>query len=215
MDKCQICINNDNCNLVPKNNKSLACPFFLNIPNNQTSNFPEFKEFKKIPRLSREIIVTEKIDGTNGLIYIDENNNIFAGSRNRWLDDHNDNHGFWHWAMDNKEELLKLGKGYHYGEWMGQGIQRNYGLKEKRFYLFNVHKWTDETVRPKCCYVVPIIGKLEFNTEKIITLLEWLKVHGSVAVPGFPDAEGIVIFHTASGYLFKKTIENDEKGKEQ
>ena len=52
---------------------------------------PEFKEFKKIPRLSREIIITEKIDGTNGLIYIDEELNIFAGSKNRWLDDHNDN----------------------------------------------------------------------------------------------------------------------------
>ena len=25
----------------------------------------EFVEFKKIPRLSREVIVTEKIDGTN------------------------------------------------------------------------------------------------------------------------------------------------------
>jgi hypothetical protein len=49
------------------------------------NSFPEFKEFKKIPRLSREIIITEKIDGTNGVIYIDENNNIFAGSRNRWL----------------------------------------------------------------------------------------------------------------------------------
>lgn len=39
---------------------------------------PVFQGFKKIPRLSRDIIITEKIDGTNGLIYIDENNNIFA-----------------------------------------------------------------------------------------------------------------------------------------
>lgn len=30
----------------------------------------EFKEFKKIPRFSREIIVTEKIDGSNGQIFI-------------------------------------------------------------------------------------------------------------------------------------------------
>lgn len=85
---------------------------------------PEFKEFKKIPRLSREIIITEKIDGTNGLIYIDETNELFIGSRNRWLDEHSDNHNFWHWATENKEELLKLGKGYHYGEFWGNGIQR-------------------------------------------------------------------------------------------
>jgi len=30
----------------------------------------EFKEFKKIPRLSREIIISEKIDGSNGQIFI-------------------------------------------------------------------------------------------------------------------------------------------------
>ena len=93
--------------------------------------FPEFKGFKKIARLSRDNIITEKIDGTNGVIFIDENNNIFAGSKNIWLGDHTDNHGFWHWVMDNKEELLKLGKGYHYGEWWGKGIQRGYGLNEK------------------------------------------------------------------------------------
>lgn len=84
-------------------------------------NFPEFQGFKKIPRLSREITITEKIDGTNGLIFIDENNNIFAGSKSRWLwgsiqdEIHNDNHGFANWVKTNKEELLKLGKGYHYG----------------------------------------------------------------------------------------------------
>jgi hypothetical protein len=78
------------------------------------SNSPDFRGFGKIPRLSREIVITEKIDGTNGLIYINEVNNIFAGSRTRWLDDHNDNHNFWHWVMNNKEELLKLGKGTFY-----------------------------------------------------------------------------------------------------
>jgi len=73
-------------------------------------NFPEFQAFKKIPRLSREIVITEKIDGTNGLIYIDENNNIFAGSRNRFLwgniqdEIHNDNHGFPGWVKANKED---------------------------------------------------------------------------------------------------------------
>ena len=28
----------------------------------------EFKEFDKIARLNREVVVTEKIDGTNGLV---------------------------------------------------------------------------------------------------------------------------------------------------
>jgi len=197
------------------------------------SDFPEFKSFAKIARLSREIVITEKIDGTNGLIYIDEQNNIFAGSRNRWLwgsiqeEIHNDNHGFAAWVKENQKKLLQLGPGYHYGEWAGQGIQRNYGLKEKRFYLFNINKWWDrerngelkegatQEYCPSCCYVIPILYKGVFNTEAIENVLNNLKKEGSVAVPGFMKPEGIVIFHKASKQLFKKTILNDEKPKNQ
>lgn len=32
----------------------------------------EFKEFPKIPRLNREFTITEKIDGTNGCIVVEE-----------------------------------------------------------------------------------------------------------------------------------------------
>jgi hypothetical protein len=144
--------------------------------------FPEFRGFNKIPRLSREIIITEKIDGTNGLIYIDEQNNIFAGSRSRWLwgsiqdEIHNDNHGFAQWVKVNQTELLKLGKGYHYGEWWGKGIQRGYNLQEKRFSLFNVGRWKkDKNIPlldkqqycPECCYVVPILWAGDFDTDII------------------------------------------------
>jgi len=68
--------------------------------------------FKKIPRLSRECVVTEKIDGTNGCIYISENGEFLVGSRTRWLNGQTgDNHGFSRWAHEHKEELLKLGVG--------------------------------------------------------------------------------------------------------
>ena len=191
-------------------------------------NFPEFKEFKKIPRLSREIVITEKIDGTNGVIFIDENNNIFSGSRNRWLwgsvqdEIHNDNHGFAGWVKANKEELLKLSKGYHYGEWWGKGIQRGYGLEEKRFSLFNAGKWVkDKNIIlkekqeycPECCYVVPILYEGMFNTSIIQSILDELKIKGSYASPNFMKPEGIVIYHKQGNIYFKKTIENDEKGK--
>jgi hypothetical protein len=191
---------------------------------------PEFHEFKKIPRLSREIIITEKIDGTNGLIYINENLDIFAGSRNKWLDDHHDNFGFWHWAMQNKEELKELGSGYHYGEWWGNGIQRNYGLKEKRFSIFNVGKWLkedDDNARvlielkdkeqfcPRCCYVVPILYTGIFDTTVIEGQLNILKYYGSKASPGFMNPEGVVIYHIKGNIYFKKTILNDEKPKNE
>jgi hypothetical protein len=189
--------------------------------NQEQVSFPEFKGFNKIPRLSRIIVITEKIDGTSGLIYIDENNNIFAGSRNRWLwgniqdEIHNDNHGFAQWVKANQDELKKLGQGYHYGEFWGKGIQRGYGLEEKRFSLFNVSRWKDDTLRPACCEIVPILYEGQFSEEAIGNSLNDLKTFGSVASPAFMKPEGIVIYHVAGRLYFKKTLENDEKGKDE
>ena len=33
---------------------------------------PEFKPFPKMPRLNREVLLTEKIDGTNASVFIRE-----------------------------------------------------------------------------------------------------------------------------------------------
>ena len=201
-------------------------------------SFPEFRGFNKIARLSREIIITEKLDGTNGIIHIDENNNICAGSRTRWLwsslennEIKNDNHGFGNWVRTNQEELLKLGKGTHYGEFWGKGIQRGYGLEEKRFSLFNVSRWVKrkgysclyrqgingipslkekQEYCPNCCHVVPILYQEIFSEQEIEDALYILKTNGSVAAPGFMNPEGICIYHTAANIYFKKTIENDE-----
>ena len=185
------------------------------------NNLPEFQEFRKIPRLSREIIISEKIDGTNGVIYIDSADNIFAGSRNRWLWNSvqdkidTDNHGFAAWVKEHKEELLRLGEGYHYGEWWGKGIQRGYGMEEKLFSLFNVYRWKDADIRPICCEIVPILYDGIFSGEMIGNTLMTLKEYGSKAAPGFMKPEGIVIYHTQGRLYFKKTLENDEKGKNE
>ena len=80
----------------------------------------EFKEFPKIARLSREIIVTEKIDGTNAQILITEDGQILTGSRTRWITPQDDNFGFAKWVEENKAEILKLGQGQHFGEWWGE-----------------------------------------------------------------------------------------------
>src|SRR5438105_3732245 len=110
---------------------------------------PAFEEFPKIARLSRDCIVTEKIDGTNAQIFITEDGTIHFGSRSRWITPENDNYGFARWATEHKEDLLKLGPGRHFGEWWGCGIQRGYGLKEKRFSLFNVMRWCLHGQAPK------------------------------------------------------------------
>lgn len=173
----------------------------------------EFIKFPSISRLSRDIVITEKLDGTNAQITITEDGQFLTGSRNRWITPEDDNFGFSKWAHENKEELLKLGIGSHFGEWWGEGIQVGYGIKGRRFSLFNTHRWSDDLIRPECCHIVPILYEGKFDTNEINIVLEELNVNGSIASPGFMRPEGIVIYHSHSNTLFKKTIKNDEKGK--
>lgn len=184
----------------------------------------DFVEFPKMARLSREVIVSEKIDGTNAQIYIElavaippelilaEQNGyaLVAGSRTRWITPKDDNFGFASWAQANADELFKLGVGRHFGEWFGSGIQRGYGLKEKRLALFNVSRWDDPATRPACCHVVPTLWRGNFSDLNADLVLGELALFGSQAVPDFMKPEGIVVFHVAAGIGFKKTIEKDE-----
>jgi hypothetical protein len=171
----------------------------------------DFIPFPKIPRLKRGCVITEKIDGTNAQIVIGEDGSIRAGSRNRWITPQDDNYGFAGWVERNKGELLLLGPGQHFGEWWGNGIQRNYGLKEKKFSLFNSGRWS--TGRPECCDVVPVLYAGEFNSDTVDTVLAELIETGSIAAPGFMKPEGIIVFMTASSHLYKVLAENDDKPK--
>jgi len=174
---------------------------------------PEFIEFPKIARYSREVIVTEKIDGTNGQVYITEDGRIFAGSRTRWVTPEQDNYGFAKWVEAHRDELLKLGPGSHFGEWWGHGVQRKYGLLEKRFSLFNVERWGDPVMRPVCCHVVPVLWRGPFEELDVPAVLEGLVRGGSIVSPGFMKPEGIIIYHVAGRLSFKKTIEKDAEPK--
>lgn len=200
---------------------------------NNTTN-TTFEPFPKIARLKRDCVITEKIDGTNAQIFLWDGEHpiepgipwiktsqsgelwIAAGSRNRWITPENDNYGFARWVKENAEELIKLGPGRHFGEWWGAGIQRRYGLTEKRFSLFNtarwVSRWTKEgdQVPPACCHVVPVLYRGDFDTEAIDKVIDDLEVDGSQAAPGFDDPEGIIIYHAASRQLFKQTIKDDQ-----
>ncbi len=174
----------------------------------------EFTAFPKIPRLVRGIVITEKIDGTNASVYVPEDSAepLLFGSRTRWITPDRDNFGFARWATEHAEELRQLGPGRHFGEWYGAGIQRTYGLKEKRFALFNTGQWSHKPL-PSCCSIVPVLYGGTFRDVAIDEVMEKLRSEGSVAVPGFMKPEGIVVFHTASSTMFKRTLEHDESPK--
>ena len=177
------------------------------------SETPEFEAFPKIARLSRECVITEKLDGTNAAIVITEDARIFAQSRTRFITPQADNFGFARWVKENEEDLLNLGPGRHFGEWWGAGIQRGYGLTEKRFSLFNVARWRDPTSRPACCNVVPVLYQGLFTTDAVEAAIEKLHLLGSIAAPGFGKPEGIIVWHEKARVMFKKTLEKDDEFK--
>lgn len=200
----------------------------------------EFKEWPKTSRFFRDIVVTEKIDGTNAAIGIkqvdalaaatDPNVTeyvfhdgicyaVWAQSRSRIITPgkSTDNYGFAGWVAQHAWELVDyLGEGLHYGEWWGAGIQRGYGLQkgEKRFSLFNVARFKDiEDESHGLLRSVPLLYEGTMNTVEIADALVMLKARGSYAVDGFKNPEGLCIYHTASRIVQKVTLDNNDAGK--
>jgi len=201
------------------------------------SVFPTWGKTERISKLY--MTITEKIDGTNALVevikpedvYIDgapcahrfpshvlavhEGLYLRAGSRSRWLKPGKngvvDNFGFAGWVSENCAQLIKLGVGRHYGEWWGQGIQRRYGLDNKRFSLFNTHQPIESL--PACVHQVPVLYTGAVDLAQISQCMDLLRAQGSEAAPGFMNPEGIVIW--LNGQRYKQTFEAGPKGRQE
>lgn len=153
-------------------------------------------------------IIATVPDGLDGL---DESFVVLAQSRSRFITPDRDNYGFASYVQENAEELVAvLGPGRHYGEWYGAGIQRRYGLNEKRFALFNSDRWrdTDLSAVPRLG-VVPELYRGPFDQAAIDQTVDELDELGSRAVPGFVRPEGVVVWHYASRTSYKVTCEDD------
>lgn len=176
-----------------------------------------FEPWPKTARLNRDITITEKIDGTNAAVIVHEDGAVGAQSRKRLIVPGDDNYGFAAWVAANAGALADtLGPGRHFGEWWGSGIQRRYGMSggERYFSLFNTARWSSDVVRAvDGLDVVPVLYEGPFSELAIKDALRVLREDGSVAAPGYMDAEGIVIWHSAARLLFKVTLEGDEAPK--
>lgn len=165
----------------------------------------EFKAWEKIPRENPfKATITEKIDGTNACIIIQDGDIVGTQSRKRLITPEDDNYGFATWIESNKEDIINLGDGYHYGEWAGLGIQKNpHNLPEKQFFLFNTFRWNpDNPNRPECCKVVPILFQGLLDGDTIETVLNLLKEN---ATPE-QKPEGIIVYYHAFRKYTKHTI---------
>lgn len=203
-------------------------------PHEQKPAAPIFEAFPKIPRWSSTGVITEKLDGTNAQVIIRPTDgtldptaraawddpagstqlyDIFAASRNRIITPEDDNYGFAKWVYTHATELVSLGEGRHFGEWWGPGIQRGYGLVEKKFALFNTVRWNPQNPnRPACCDVVPTLYSGEITGSTVDDVMQSLLENGSVASPGFMRPEGIILYVHNSRSYFKETFEH-RKGK--
>jgi hypothetical protein len=178
----------------------------------------EFKEWPKIPRggNTETITITEKIDGTNSCVILDEDGTLVGcQSRKRLIEPGNDNFGFATWAHEHAEELRSMGEGYHYGEWAGPGIQKNpHGLDERRFMLFNTARWNPENPnRPECCHVVPLLYEGQFTNDIIARVMDDLwndYIARNLRDDTVCKPEGVVVwFHRGRRYE-KHTFESPD-----
>lgn len=203
----------------------------------------EFKVWPKIPRLFREIVISEKIDGTNSAVIIQETEGdpgpevlsmvqrdgkyyeVAAQSRNRLIfpGKTTDNYGFAGFVQKNAEELFTLlGPGRHYGEWWGKGIQKRYQNAHptiRGFALFNTEKYKDLHVW------LPMDGGIEVLIEPVHVMYQGPYSEQAIRdtleqlkkygswTSPSDSAEGIVIFHTQSRQTYKVTLDGNDAGK--
>jgi hypothetical protein len=111
-----------------------------------SKNWIEYTPHRKTHRLFRDVIISEKLDGTCGCVLVQPDGTVQAGSKNRLLTLEQDNFGFCAWVKAHEDELRGLGVGDHRGEYWGHGINRAYGMSggDRRFSLFNVSRWNRE-----------------------------------------------------------------------
>ncbi|WP_061290681.1 RNA ligase family protein [Herbidospora cretacea] len=180
---------------------------------------PEFIAWPKTPRLLKPVIVTEKIDGTNGCVIVDDDGTVHAQSRKRLLlEGEQDNHGFGAWVREHSEVLAEtLGPGRHFGEWWGHRIGRGYNCKpgERYFSLFNTSKWGEDEGVYRAAEigldVVPVLWTGILDTNELLRISAALIKDGSVIASGFAQPEGICIFHTASNRVYKMTFDKNSQ----
>jgi hypothetical protein len=195
----------------------------------------EFKSWGSTTRENKNKTITEKLDGTNACVVI-YNGEVKAQSRKRIITPEDDNYGFAKWVYGNAEMLTKtLGYGYHYGEWYGEGIQKNpLGIEGKRFALFHATKYTEgngfDLERVDGLETVPLLHHGQCDVWTIPNIMQDLETYGTKVkgaktetlkseIPGFgdtmfqfdraADAEGIIIWNNETRTRTKMLLKDD------
>jgi hypothetical protein len=111
----------------------------------------EFEKYQHVERFGNDEVdgielgdsyIFPKIDGTNGQVYLNNNSEVEAGSRNRVLSLDKDNAGFCEFVFKNnniKQYLIKHPTHRLYGEWLVPHSLKTYREDAwKKFYIFDI-----------------------------------------------------------------------------
>ena len=111
----------------------------------------EFKKYQHLERFGNDevegielgkLYIFPKLDGTNAQVWLDDEGNIKAGSRNRELTLEKDNAGFYKFVLENeniKKYLEKHPTHRLYGEFLVPHSLKTYREDAwRRFYIFDV-----------------------------------------------------------------------------
>lgn len=117
----------------------------------------KFKKYQHLERYGNQsvsdieqgdVYVFPKIDGTNSSVWLNDEGNIAAGSRNRELSHENDNAGFYNYIVtdENIKKLLNDNPNLRlYGEWLVPHSLKTYRENAwRKFYIFDVLLHTSE-----------------------------------------------------------------------
>lgn len=173
----------------------------------------EFTPWPKIARFrGNHVTITEKIDGTNAALIIQEGQLVGYQSRSRLIKPGDDNYGFAFWAYEDKTALeTLLGDGTHFGEWVGPGIQKNpHNLARKTFFLFNTARWEMLPLTPEPVSqlrVVPVLYQGTYEKGLIENVMANLEVAARDA--GYTPEGVIVYWHDTRTYQ-KATFKTPE-----
>lgn len=130
-----------------------------------------------------------KLDGTNAAVQILPDGNIVAQSRRRILSEKSDNKGFCAWVQRNEKyfrnmlgsQIRTISKYFHlpfviFGEWCGQGIQKNTAISKidkKIFAVFAIQFNNRLVVCPQMMYAL-----IPYHND--IYILPWSKERISI-----------------------------------
>ena len=160
-----------------------------------------YPKTKRVSCLGDKVVITEKIDGSN-LVVFKKNDELFIAQRNNIftfseLEENKDKlyKGLYQWLMDNKEYLCDLHNNSAIcGEWIGMG-KLKYPVDEldKRYYMFAKANVDDEfnlynlvynhdlfiypfesQIIPSCIGIVPVATTLNVlpNKEHLDSIYE-------------------------------------------